>query len=289
MIHGFQPSPFGARHVYCSIGDTTKPATTTGAGVAVTAHASAHTKGSWSQITSSTAYDIYWLVITFVAYTTPATVTYLIDIGADPANGSSYTVLCPNLGQGKPGYWEQDARTTSFQTYTFPCYIPAGSSIGARCQCSTGSTQIGVILDAYGRTCNPYNAPGPWGRKVTALGVNTGTTLGTSVNVGTTSEGTWTSIGTVPYDVCWWQWAYLTSDTSFAFGLTLFDFAYGDSSNKIIFANRKEQAFDTNETQVDCLHRTPGAIWIPKDTTLWARGLAGGGAESDTVIVYLAG
>lgn len=290
MMHGFQPSMYGCRHIQSSITDTARPATGSNAGATVTAAGSTHTKGSYTNLLTASG-DAYWITVSLVRNGTPTTQRFLTDIGIDPATGSSYTVIIPNLASMYPPNWFGGTRNDGNSiSWIFPCYIPSGSNVGARCQCNTASASLGVIVELYGKPMFPIGL-GP-GRKITALTASTSTTLGTAVTFGTSSEGTWTSLGTVPYETWYMQHGFSMTDPSSNAGIILLDFAYGDSSNKVIIANRLELNYcgGATETHGEDFRHPLGPVYIPGGTTLWARGIVAGSLDNDTTVVaYLAG
>jgi hypothetical protein len=115
-----------------------------------------------------------------------------MDIMYDPAGGTSWQVLIPNL---IVGYRAASAATFAGMTpYWFPLYIPRGSSIGARWQCLTDtSVDPRCCVTLYGGP----SKPGFWyGTKVTDVGASTSTSAGVDLNPGSTGTySAWTSIG----------------------------------------------------------------------------------------------
>src|SRR5215213_4081340 len=76
---------------------------------------------------------------------------FLVNIRTDPAGGTSWTTVIPNLGGVSPG--GLGAATLVQQGlgiwYYFPLAIKEGSSIGANCQCSAATQSIGVMMTVY--------------------------------------------------------------------------------------------------------------------------------------------
>lgn len=106
-------------------------------GVTLTAHASTNTKGSWTELITSTTGDTAWLLIELMVGT--ANSECLVDIGVGAA--SSEIVLIPNLACTV-------ATATSFYvaTYVFPVQIPAGSRIAARAQSSVTAASLRIAV-----------------------------------------------------------------------------------------------------------------------------------------------
>lgn len=107
----------------------------------ITASGTAHTKGSWTALLAATAFDIRWLEVTWLTTRVSATDTkQLLDIGYDPAGGTTYVVLVNNLMSGYI-----DVRGGA--GCALPCFIPAGSTVAARIQADVTSdtAEVGVI------------------------------------------------------------------------------------------------------------------------------------------------
>ncbi len=146
--------------------------TATSRGTSVTANASANTKGtSYTQLLASTAFDATAMLVMFDDIA--AGVDYLVDIGVGAA--ASEVVLFPDLycggGTGSIVYGAQ---------YLFPCAIPAGTRISARCQASTGSSAIRVSCLLFGGGFQPSQPL----QRVTAYGVNAADSGGVSIDPG---------------------------------------------------------------------------------------------------------
>ena len=117
----------------------------------------------------------------------------LCDIMYDPAGGTSWSVLIPNLICG----YLISATTQPGGTYRFPLYVPRGSSIGARWQSIAASPTAGIRLRVSITLYGGPSAPGFWyGTKVTDIGTDTATSAGLDLNPGSTGTySAWTSIG----------------------------------------------------------------------------------------------
>ncbi len=138
-------------------------------GETVTAHATPHTKGAWTQLHAATPFDGYYiLVASDLLGASGADTSALVDIGYDAAGGTSYTVVAPNLIMG----FNRGSTISPLQQVALPVFIPAGSTVAARMQSvvvsETGS--IGVYI--YGGT--PTDNPFPGHGLVVDYGTNTG-------------------------------------------------------------------------------------------------------------------
>jgi hypothetical protein len=155
------------------------PATTSAAGTTVTASATTHTKGAWTQLIANTGARSLGIMVTLDNTAASNTATsLLVDIGIG-ASGSEQ-VLIPNLAAG---YILPQATGTNLRTYYFPVFIPAGSRIAARSQGTIASDTVAVSLQLFQR---PVGA-GFVGTRVTAYGVNLATSRGVDVTTGGTS------------------------------------------------------------------------------------------------------
>lgn len=167
--------------------DTYGEVTSTSLGTTITASGSANTKGAWTQMIASTEHDARGIGISLVTpddAASPARWDGLIDIGIGGAG--SEQVLVPNLllsavfegGNGKY-FW-------------FPLFIPKGTRVAARMQCSIasrtcyGQISLGSAVFAWGAQA----------QKVAALGANTADSggAGLSTSASNHTKGSWSEI-----------------------------------------------------------------------------------------------
>lgn len=140
-------------------------------GVTLTADASSHTKGAWSEVIASTDYAASWLHVMVARIGNAA--RFLLDIGVGASTAE--VVLIPNL--------HIDCRSTGSQTarsWLLPIAVPAGTRLSARIQSNGGGNVIPLGITAISA---PITAPPPLGR-VEALGDDTGTSAGTALDPG---------------------------------------------------------------------------------------------------------
>lgn len=91
----------------------------------------ANTKSAWVEITSATERDHHWLVIGHTgADTSTGNNHWLLDIGIGDATEQ---VLIPNIGLSNAGALDSPAVQATF----YPIYVPKGSRLTARAQCSS--------------------------------------------------------------------------------------------------------------------------------------------------------
>ncbi len=137
--------------------------------VNVTASATPHTKGAWTQITASTggtaAYGIMvWLNTTATAATDTST---LMDVGVGGAG--SEAVVVSNIMVG--------FRPVGRQMDFIPIYIPANTRVAVRIQSAVVSKVVTISMDIMaGEPASAVSAPS----KFTTYGVSTVTSGGTA-------------------------------------------------------------------------------------------------------------
>ncbi|MCB1711296.1 MAG: hypothetical protein KDH96_02085 [Candidatus Riesia sp.] len=264
--------------------DTTRPGSSYG--TIVTAAGSSHTKGSYTGIvTTPTAYDTYMIWININSGTQSAVNNQgLMDIAIDPAGGTSYTeLIIPDLYVTNAGNYNTIGSGGIY--YIFPLFIPAGATIAARVQSNTASRTYRVNMRLMGLPTNPEMVR--FGTKVEALGVNSASSAGTLITMGTTSEGAWTSIASPTYDTWWWQIGYGAADKSTSSVTYHLDVGVGDATNKKIVV-KDFPVFVSGVEEQYTLPFAVGAYGIgtPSDT-VYARGQSSGAVDSNTsVIVY---
>lgn len=155
----------------------------------------------------------------------------IITIGIDPAGGSSYSTLIPNLLCGPAGSYSGAASNGGPVWFRFPIRIPAGSSIGAKASVNSSNlTAINVFCEVRGG----QSAPAYVGSVVEALGVTTASSSGTAVTPGTTSEGSYVQIGTLTRPCHFIAWGVGVNDSTMSNNTLSVDIAIGDASNKRI-------------------------------------------------------
>lgn len=228
-----------------------------------------NTYGSYVSILAggSIAYDCYWVEINFNsnAVSTAARDT-IVTIGVDPSGGTSYTDLIPNLlcssaspfGNLQNGFW-----------YTFPLFVKAGSQLAAKASVNNGTVgtlRVGIKL--YGQPSRPDAIW--WGSSVESIGINSGTSNGTDVTSGTTSEGTWTSLGTSAKRCCYWQLGAGLNNSAMSNFQYHLDISAGDASNKTVILQDIPATTTTAETM--SLQQGPGWFDVPEGTNIYGRG-----------------
>ena len=187
-------------------------------------------QGSWTQIASSSniAQECFWLYMQIHngAISTAAR-PQLMDIGIDPAGGTSYTAFVSDMQIGmSPAITQSGARE-----HIFPIRIPAGSSVAVRVRGANATAgAVRIAARFYGAPTNPLAVP------VVAfsetLGANTGTSTGTTFTPGNATDGSWVDLGATAKAMWWWQLGYCVNNSTITAEYTYIDVAWGDGSNK---------------------------------------------------------
>lgn len=205
----------------------TNPASTIG--TAVTPGAS-NSEGSWTQIASSAniAEDV---LAFYIQVHTGATATaqkdHLIDIGVDPAGGTSYTAVISNLDVGETPSLAQAGN----REFAFPFFIKAGSSVAVRVQGNNATAgTVRVAARFYGRPSRPEAFP--VGQYSETLGTVSGS-AGQSFTPGNAADGSWADLGATTRDLWWWQLGYGISNATITAEYTYIEVAFGDATNKV--------------------------------------------------------
>lgn len=255
---------------------TTRPAASQG--FAVTPAVGSY--GSWVQIIASTgSFDTYGVLINFNSNSgSNASRNTMVNIGIGGAG--SETIIIPDLIAGGGGTYVVNGGTW----YFFPLFIPAGTRVAAQA--------IGSVTTAF--RCNIQFLQAPLnpsqirkGSFVEAIGVGTAPT-GTSVTAGTTSEGSWTSLGTTTNKLWWWQLGVQvsTADTSWISGAQHFDLAYGDATNKQIIIEDLLIVSATSEAMQNPPLTAGVELPVPAGTNIYVRAQSSGTPDPYLVTAY---
>lgn len=204
----------------------------TSIGTSVTPGAS-NAEGSWTQIASSAniAQDCYWLhLFIHSGATSTAAKNHLLDIGVDPAGGTSYSEIISNIVCGATPSMTTAGGGAQF---CFPWFIKAGSSVAARIQGSNataGTVRVAAIF--WGQPTNMSAVP--VGNVSQTFGTITNSN-GQSFTPGNAADGSWADFGAVTTSPKWWfQLGYQINNGTITAERTYIDVAWGDGSNKII-------------------------------------------------------
>jgi hypothetical protein len=261
------------------------------ANIGITITPAQNSKGSYAEYIDGAlvTFDVYGIEINFNTNSRSAAIgNTLVDIGIDPAAGTTYQVVIPNLSAthacplnvGQSGFW-----------YYFPLFVPAGSSIAARA--SIDNATVGTLRSLIRLFGEPrYPEAVRVGRRCEAVGAVTATSEGTVVVAGGASEGTWTSVGTLARDAWWFQLGVCASDTSLSAGTCFWDMAVGDATNKRIISQPicRTMVTGTGE-EFSMLNQMYGCCLDAKaGQTVYVRGQHSGTPDTDvTCIAYAVG
>lgn len=198
-------------------------------GTSVTPGAS-NAEGSWTQIASSAniAQDCYWLYLQIHSGATSAAAkNHLLDIGVDPAGGTSYTAIISNLQCGaSPALSAAGAKE-----HIFPFFIKAGSSVAVRIQGSNATAgTVRVAARFYGQPTRPEAVP--VGNISETFGTITNSN-GNAFTPGNAADGSWVDLGATTYPLWWWQMGYGVDNATITAEYTYIEVAWGDGTNKV--------------------------------------------------------
>lgn len=152
--------------------------------VAVTESLSNNTKGSWSQIWSSTPFEMSALHLN-LRHGGSGTPRFLMDLGVGA--GGSEVVVVPDLMVGRSLHSEMPS------PLMLPLRIPAGVRLAARCQAAAGGSNA-ITATCIGQAAVPGVPPG-FGR-CTQYGASTATSNGTDIDAGGVAhtKGSWSQL-----------------------------------------------------------------------------------------------
>lgn len=257
---------------------TTRPAAAMGTSVTP----GTASKSAWVQVQSALANAAYGILININSAFTASTPRNLaVDIGVDLAGGSSYTTVIANLLAGGATTYSAGGGVWFY----FPLFIPAGATIAARALQTNAST-IRVLTQCLAQPMNPSQVRK--GSFCESIGITEGAIVGTTVTSGTTSEGSWTSLGTTANRLWWWQVGVqvAASDTAWGANVLHCDLAVGDATNKDIII--QDLAFQTTTSESG--NNPPlsvGVEWdVPAGSTIYTRLQNSGTNDAYSVAAY---
>ena len=228
-------------------------------------------EGSWTQIFSAAAVsqDVSWIIIDVYGGNTANQIkSHLLDIGVDPAGGTSYTPIISNIVCGASA--NSNAPCGAF---TFPIRIKAGSTIAARVQGSNATAgTVRVVAVIYGQPSAPESD------KVGSYSETIGTITnseGVSFTPGNATDGSWVLLGTTTRSLWWWNLCVQISNATMSAHGNYIELAYGDASNKHSIT-RVHFASDTSEfnfrTEITSYLTAVSYCHLPAGTNIYIRG-----------------
>lgn len=257
--------------LYTNVG---APSTTPGTSVIPGA---SNAEGDWTEIASESniTKDIYYIVLVVqTGFTNGAQKDHLLDIGIDPAGGTSYTPIISNIACGASPDPTRGSR--SFQFYY---WIPANTAVAVRVQGNNATAgTVRVTAYFYGAPSRPeFVRVGQYSETIGAITNSSGVSF-TPGNSG--AEGSWASLGTTTRAL--WQWQLCLQLSAAAFGnqALVFDFATGDGSNKHIIQENLYVRLDSSEIFIPATTTPLNFFEIPAGGELFVRGSSSGTADS---------
>lgn len=230
-------------------------------------------EGDWTQIASGTdtAQDIYaLLLLIFDGRAGGVARNHLLDIGVDPAGGTTYTPVVSDIVCGGADQFINAAGGISF---SLPLFIRAGSSVAVRVQGShTAANFTRVAARFYGAPSRPELTRAA--QYSETIGVITGS-QGVAFTPGNAADGAWQLLGTTTRALWWWQIAFQVSNTTMSLEYTYVEIAHGDASNKHVIM-RTLAATTANEARgaplSDNVHPFAAYCPVPAGTNIYIRG-----------------
>lgn len=215
-------------------------------GLSVTPGAS-NVKGSYAQLISGASLtdDVYFIEITIHSNASSAAArATILDIGYDPAGGTSYSVLIADLLCSSACITLANREGAIGYRYRFPLFIKSGTSLGARA--AVNNATAGTLRCYVKLFCKPKHPEAcKTGSFVESIGVTAATSQGTAVTSGTTSEGAWTSLGTTTQPTWWHQLGVSIDEDIMTGNLGFFaDLSAGAAGGEILLVN--DATFCTN-------------------------------------------
>lgn len=232
-------------------------------------------EGSWTQVASSAniAQDCYWVfVVVSGGVTANAAKPHLLDIGVDPAGGTSYTAVISNITCGNSTAFSSGT-TSGGLAFMFPLFIKAGSSVAVRVQGANATAgTVRVTVKFWGQPSNPENVP--VGMFSETIGTITNSD-GVSFTPGNAADGTWVSLGTTAKAMWWWQLGVQINSAGMSAHQTYVDLAVGDSTNKRTILRVMISASTTEQVTANLQGNLMGLSCycpVPAGAELWVRG-----------------
>jgi hypothetical protein len=260
--------------IYSNVGTALTP------GTSVTPGASDVEGSPYLEIASGAnlSQDIYLMTIWVSDGATANNVkSHLLDIGVDPAGGTSWSAVVSNIvcGQSAPH------AVGGGLCVTIPLFIKSGSSVAVRVQGSNATAGTVLVTGTfYGQPSHPELIR--TGQYAETIGTITGS-QGVSFTPGNSgAEGTWVSLGTLTRPCWWFQLCPQVSQSTVTGQAYHLDLAYGDGSNKhIIIQDLRIVGSTTEELRfTGPISQGLGFADLPAGAELWVRGACSGSSIS---------
>lgn len=238
-------------------------------------NASAHTKGSWLDLVTSTPFQAsgFWLQL----ISGPTNARYLVDIGA----GATPQAIVPNLG-----FALRSSSTGNYYTEQlyFNCAIPSGSKISVRMQSSNASDSLTAVCTLV---ADPLVGNSDI-QKYFDMGTDTANTAATSITVPASGISAYVQItAATPYRMkhmrAMFMFYGMSTDTDWTT-----EFAVGAGGSETIFARCKNLFRPSSVDGIGPLF-AQFPVDIPAGSRLAVRTVFGGGGGGTIAIPVMGG
>lgn len=234
-------------------------------GTSVQPSATAHTKGSWVQLTAATVGDTAEMWVMMAGQSGTTWFNQFVDIGIGAAG--SEVVIAANLIYSVLGQFGHGG-----SLYKIACHIPDGTRIAARSQADTASvgTDMNVSVRCFSASWHASEAPG-----LDAIGISTATTRATAVAAGNSTKGSYSQLtAATTQDYCG---IFVSSDSqgSTNYSSLNIDLAIGGAGSEVVII---PDVFIQLDTGINVWG--PFMIDIPAGTRIAARASDLGGQTS---------
>lgn len=212
-------------------------------GEVVTAGA-ANTKGSWTELLASSSIDFSAVMLTSRLSTADADAPFLMDLAIGSAGNEE--VFAENL-------YMSGSINRILYGWDLPVYIPSGSRVSGRVQCTVAARTVTMGCVGVGSTF----ASNPPSSSVKSFGANTTTTFGVTLDPGGTADvkGAWAEVEATTSDTIRGIFVSVgnNKNTATANSGNLIDIGVGSSGNEEIiipdiqtYMNADEGIFSNN-------------------------------------------
>lgn len=253
-------------------------------GTTVTANATPHAVGAWTEIIDNLSAEAqgFWIRILGVSANSTDT-SALLDIAHADVGGGNETVIASDLQAGNAEVRTFDS--SMGRVHFVPAVVAAGRSITVRLRAAVVSeTAIVAVMAKLGAVHMEDAAA------FTSYGAVTASSRGTLVPEASGAWGAWTSIGTTSADHKLFIPGFdAGGDTTIATNDTLLQLGYGasapDAGGTAIDAVWAFATTGQSEGISGPFPQAPIYADLPSGTQLWAR-LAGAGTENRGIVIH---
>ena len=226
--------------------------------------------GSWTTLLSALANQAYCLQIDIRdGNTSGEAKPQVMEIGADPNGGTSFTAIAGPFPMGASG----GLNGVGGHHFVLPIRIPSGASIGCRIKGSHATAgTVGIMAKASGKPSGPHNIP--VGAYMEVVGTITNS-VGVSFTPGNAADGSWVDLGATSKHLWWWQIAYQINNVPITAEQTYIAISHGDASNKEIICRLMHMGTTAEAVGGPLRDLSPWAFYCPvpagEHIYIWAR------------------